>query len=53
MQIADILKNSDYGLELLTPYINDLQIIEKEQKNGSAPYVKCLVRKKDISNDKK
>ncbi len=51
MKIADILKDSNYKL---TPfrdeYIEELEksIFTKQLKSGEAPYIKCLVRKKDI-----
>ena len=48
MTIQDILKDSDYSLDLLSKYENDLEITTKEQKNGLIPYIVCKVRKKDI-----
>ena len=48
MTIQDILKSSDYGLDLLIDHISELEIIEKEAKNGLTPYVICKVRKKEI-----
>ena len=46
MTIQDILKDSDYSLDLLQKYENDLEIFTKEQKNGLVPYIVCKVRKK-------
>jgi len=48
MTIAEILKDSNYSLDLLEKYIDDLEVIQKEQKSGLVPYVTCKVRKKDI-----
>lgn len=48
MTIKEILKDSDYSLDLLSKYENDLEITPKEQKNGLVPYIVCKVRKKDI-----
>lgn len=48
MTIAEILKDTDYSLDLLHHYVDDLNITCKEQKNGSVPIVTCKVRKKEI-----
>lgn len=48
MTIQEILKDSNYSLDLLSKYENDLKITTKEQKNGLVPYIVCKVRKKDI-----
>ena len=52
MQLQEILKDSNYNLELFqnTNYIQELEskIFYKELKNGKFPYIKCLIRKKDI-----
>jgi len=51
MKIEQILKDSNYKLDLFKKeYIEDLEnkIFEKELKSGKAPYIKCLVRNKDI-----
>lgn len=48
MTIKEILKDSNYSLDLLSKYENDLEITTKEQKNGLIPYIICKVRKKDI-----
>ncbi len=51
MQLADILKDSNYKLTQFTPVqINTLQskITTKGEGNKKAAYVTCLVRKKDI-----
>ena len=39
MTIQDILKDSDYSLDLLSKYENDLEITTKEQKNGKVKEV--------------
>ena len=51
MQLTSLLKDTNYNLS----QFNEKQITELEQavfmkagKNGDVPYVKCLVRKKDI-----
>lgn len=50
MAISDILKDSDYKIDLFKDYIEKLEnsITEKEQKNGKAYFVNCLIRKKEI-----
>ena len=48
MTIKEILKDSDYSLDLLSKYENDLEITVKELKNSLVPYIVCKVRKKDI-----
>jgi len=48
MTILDILKDSNYNIDLLQQYENELVIELIEQKNGLVPYVTCKVRKKDI-----
>lgn len=52
MKLTDILKGSDYSLELFTnESIASLEakISEKANKKGSIdPYVKCIIRDKDI-----
>jgi type I restriction enzyme M protein len=51
MTISDILKDSDYKIDLFSDELkNKLEnsIITKEQKNGKAYFISCLVRKKEI-----
>jgi len=51
MRIQDILKDSNYKLSIFKKeYIEKLEnsIFIKKQKNKEVPYVKCLVRNKDI-----
>lgn len=50
MAISEILKDSDYKIDLFKDYITKLEnsIKEKEQKNGKAYFVNCLIRKKEI-----
>ncbi len=51
MKIAEILKDSNYKLtQFKDKYIKELEksIFTKKLKSGEAPYIKCLVRKKDI-----
>ncbi len=49
MTISDILRDSDYSLDLLEKHIDDLTIFQKEQKSGlPLPYTVCKVRKKEI-----
>lgn len=51
MKLADILQDSDYQLTQFSPsHIQRLEkdIFLKESRGKQAPYVKCLVRKKDI-----
>lgn len=48
MTIADILRDTDYSLDLLQNYVDDLSITCKEQKNGLVPFITCKVRKKEI-----
>ncbi len=52
MKISEILQDSSYKLTQFehSDYIEALEkkIIEKEQRNAPAPYVKCLVRNKEI-----
>ncbi len=52
MKIADILKDSNYKLtQFRDEYIEELEksIFTKQLKSGEAPYIKCLVRKKDLN----
>lgn len=37
MTISDILRDSDYSLDLLEKHIDDLTIFQKEQKSGLTP----------------
>ena len=51
MNLAEILKDSDYRLsQFKAEEIDSLEqaIFLKQTKNGDVPYVKCLVRNKDI-----
>jgi type I restriction enzyme M protein len=50
MILSNILRDSDYKIDLFKDYIEKLEnsIIEKEQKNGKAYFVNCLIRKKEI-----
>ncbi|MBL4911179.1 MAG: N-6 DNA methylase [Alteromonadaceae bacterium] len=50
MIISTILKDSNYQLSLFNDHVAEFEktIFEKTQKNGTAYYVKCLVREKDI-----
>lgn len=48
MSLQQILKDTNYSLDLLEKYIDDLVITHKEQKGGLVPYIVCKVRKKDI-----
>lgn len=51
MLVADILKDTDYKLDQFNKeLIQQLEnsIILKETKSGNTPYIKCLVRNKDI-----
>ena len=48
--INDILKDSDYKLDLFNEFIEEFEksIITKEQKGKNSYFVKCLVRNKEI-----
>jgi type I restriction enzyme M protein len=46
MTIVEILKDTNYSLDLLQQYENELKIELKEQKSGLVPYITCKVRKK-------
>jgi len=50
MKLSAILKDSDYKIDLFSDYIEQLESVinPKETKNGTAYYVQCLVRKKEI-----
>ena len=49
MTIKEILKNSKHGLEQFTnEQIEALEIFTKEVEGKQIPFVKCLVRKKEI-----
>ncbi|MCV6606740.1 MAG: type I restriction enzyme HsdR N-terminal domain-containing protein, partial [Campylobacterales bacterium] len=50
MKLQDILKDSNYKLTQFQDYIKELEnsITTKETKTGEKPYVKCLVRNKEI-----
>lgn len=51
MTISEILKDSNYKLTQFDPkYIQELEnsIFEKVSRGKTQPYIKCLIRKKDI-----
>ena len=51
LHLQEILKDTNYTLEQFNEdYVKELEnkIFEKELKSGKFPYVKCLVRNKDI-----
>ena len=52
MRLSDILKGSEYSLELFkNESISSLEeriSIKKNKKGGIEPYVRCIIRDKDI-----
>jgi type I restriction enzyme M protein len=51
MKLSEFLKESDYRIEHFQPELIskfEKSIFNKETKTGSVPYIKCLIRDKDI-----